>query len=69
MSVDSDQVRIQIRVKVLSEPDMVAVIGNCDHLSVYYVPSYVAAQQLGLKSLVLSRISGSIQVEKGSRNK
>ena len=67
--MDSAQFRVQVRVKVLPEPDMASVITNSHHLFVHYTPSYVVAQQLGLRSLVLSRISGNIQVEKGSPEK
>ena len=66
LSVDSAQFRVQVRVKLLPEPDMASVVTNRHYLSVHYTPSYAVAQQLGLKSLVLSRISGNIQVEKGS---
>lgn len=68
LSVDP-QVRVHVRVKLLPEPDMTSVINNRHHLSVRYTPAYIVAQQLRLKSLVLSRISGNIQVEKGTPDK
>ena len=69
VSVDPAQVRVQVKVKLLPEPDMAVVVGNSHRLSVRYLPSYVVSQQLGLKPLVLSRIAGNIQVERGSPDK
>ncbi|CAI8010817.1 5'-3' exoribonuclease 1 [Geodia barretti] len=66
LSVDQAQVRVQVKVRLLPEPDIAGVVSNSHRLSVRYLPSYLVAQKLGLNSLLLSRISGNIQVEKGS---
>ena len=69
LSVDPEQGRVQVKVRLVPEPDMARVVGSSHRYTVRYLPSYMVAQQLGLKSLVLSRISGSIQVEKGTPKK
>ena len=69
ISVDPAQVRVQVKVRLLPEPDIASVVGNSHRLSVHYLPSYIVSQQLGMKPLVLARIAGNIQVEKGSRAK
>jgi 5'-3' exoribonuclease 1 len=66
LSVDQAQVRVQVKVRLLPEPDIAGVVSNSHRLSVRYLPSFVVARELGLNSLLLSRISGNIQVEKGS---
>ena len=69
LSVDQAQVRVQVKVRLLPEPDIAGIVSNSHRLSVRYLPSYLVAQKLGLNSLLLSRISGNIQVEKGSPEK
>ena len=67
--MDPAQGRVQVKVKLYPEPDMARIIHTSHHHSVHYLPAYMVAQQLGMKSLVLSRISGNIQVEKGKPEK
>jgi len=42
---------------------------NNRQLYLHYTPSYLVAQQLGMPPLALSRITGNVQVEKGSKVK
>lgn len=60
--------RVVVKIKVHSEPDMDSII-NDQKLSLHYLPSYVVSEKVGLPALLLSRITGNIQVEKGSKDK
>lgn len=63
------QLRVQVQVKSSGvEPDL-SRISNNHRLSIHYLPSYVVGERLGIHSLVLSRITGNIQVERGSKEK
>ena len=68
VSVDMSQLRVHVKVKVKLEPDLDAVMSN-RRLYLHYTPSYVVAQQLGIPPLALSRITGNVQVERGSKAK
>lgn len=68
VSVDMSQLRIHVKVKETPEPDLDAVMSN-RQLYLHYTPSYLVAQQLGMPPLALSRITGNVQVEKGSKAK
>ena len=63
--MDSAQVRIQVQIENRLEPDL----SVNRHLSLRYLPSYIVGEKLGLLALVLSRITGNIQVERGGRDK
>ena len=62
------QLRVHVKVKNLPEPEIDSIIDN-QKLSIHYLPSYVVLERVGLPALLLSRITGNIQVEKGSRDK
>ena len=64
----TSQLRIHVKVKETPEPDLDAVMSN-RQLYLHYTPSYLVAQQLGMPPLALSRITGNVQVEKGSKAK
>ena len=66
--MDMTQLRVHVKVKVRPEPNIDAVMGN-RQLNLRYVPSYMVAGQLKMPPLALSRITGNVQVERGSRNK
>lgn len=66
--MDMTQLRVHVKVKVRPEPDIDAVMGN-RQLCLQYIPSYVVAGQLKMPSLALSRITGNVQVERGSSQK
>ena len=68
VSVDMTQLRVHVKVKVRPGPDIDAVMAN-RQLCLQYIPSYVVAGQLKMPSLALSRITGNVQVERGSRDK
>jgi len=68
VSVDMSQLRVHVKVKETPEPDLNAVMSN-RQLYLHYTPSYLVAQQLGMPPLALSRITGNVQVEKGSKAK
>ena len=68
ISVDTSSLRVLVKVKLHPEPEMDPIISN-RKLSIRYLPSYVVAEKVGLPGLLLSRITGNIQVEKGSRDK
>lgn len=66
--MDMTQLRVHVKVKVRPEPNIDAVMGN-RQLNLRYVPSYMVAGQLKMPPLALSRITGNVQVERGSRDK
>lgn len=68
MAVDTDKMRVHVKVKVHPEPDL-SVITSSNARSLRYLPSFVVARQLNLPPLLLSRITSNIQVERGSRSK
>jgi len=68
VSVDMSQLRVHVKVKETPEPDLNAVMSN-RQLYLHYTPSYLVAQQLGMPPLALARITGNVQVEKGSKAK
>ena len=68
VAVDTDKLRVVVKVKVEPEVDLSVVTGD-RHLSLRYLPSFVVARQLGMPALVLARITSSILVERGSRLK
>uniref|UniRef100_A0A8C4QD29 Uncharacterized protein n=1 Tax=Eptatretus burgeri TaxID=7764 RepID=A0A8C4QD29_EPTBU len=59
------------RVSVLfsdpSEPEFRKVIQNQQALSVHYSPGYIVAARLGISPYLLSRITGTIYVARGSK--
>ena len=59
--------RIQINLRQINEPDFTDIIQRKDRFALRYLPGYRAAQQLGISSHLLSRITGSIFVNTGSR--
>uniref|UniRef100_UPI00358E17BF 5'-3' exoribonuclease 1-like isoform X2 n=1 Tax=Myxine glutinosa TaxID=7769 RepID=UPI00358E17BF len=60
------------RVSVLfndpSEPEFHKVIQNQQALSVRYSPGYIVASRIGISPYMLSRITGTIYVVRGSKN-
>ena len=68
ISVDTSALRVLVKVKLHPEPEMDTIISD-RKLSIRYLPSYVVVEKAGLPALLLSRITGNIQVEKGSRDK
>ena len=68
VSVDMEQVRVHVKVTLRQEPDLDVVMDN-QRLSIRYLPSHVVAEKVGLPTLVLARITGNIQMERGSREK
>ena len=62
------QFRVQVQVRNRVEPSLAHITFN-RRLSVRYLPSYLVGERLGLPGLVLSRITGTIQVERGSQDK
>jgi len=59
--------RIQLRFLVPAEPELHEVARQQERNRTPYVPGYNAAQQLGITSHILSRITGSIFVMLGAR--
>ena len=66
--MDMTQLRVHVKVKVRPEPNIDGVMRN-RQLNLRYVPSYMVAGQLKMPSLALSRITGNVQVERGSKDK
>ena len=67
-SVDVKNLRVVVKVKVHPEPELEYII-NDQKLSVRYLPSYVVQERVGIPSVLLARITGNIQMERGSRDK
>ncbi len=59
--------RIQLKFTEVAEPDLRPVMKARHDLSVKYLPGFRAAQSLGISSHVLSRITGSIFINKSPR--
>ena len=68
VSIDMAQLRVMVKIKVHLEPELDSII-NDRKLSVRYLPSFIVSDRVGLSPLLLSRITGNIQVERGSRDK
>ena len=68
MSVDMTQLRVQVKVTPQPEPELLSVQHN-RRLSVRYLHSRAVASEVDLPPVALARITGCIQVEKGSKNK
>ena len=68
MLVDTAQLRVQVKVNPLPEPELLSVLNN-RKLFVRYLPSHVVTSEVGLPPIALARITGNIQVERGSRDK
>lgn len=68
ISVETSSLRVLVKVKLHPEPEMESIISD-RKLSIRYLPSYVVAERVGFPALLLSRITGNIQVERGSRDK
>ncbi|CAL1299821.1 unnamed protein product [Larinioides sclopetarius] len=74
--VDCDQLSskgvIVVNIELVSEPDLLPVIQNQDELMLeQFMPAYVVAQQLGMESHFISRLTGTFLVQtspKGSSN-
>ena len=64
-----EQVRVHVKVTLRPEPNLDVVMDNQHSLSIRYLPSHVVAGKVGLPSLTLARITGNIQVERGSKEK
>ncbi|GFT31283.1 5'-3' exoribonuclease 1 [Nephila pilipes] len=66
--IDSDQLKskgtVQIDIEITSEPDLLPVIQNQDELKLeQFMPAYIAAQQLGMESHFISRLTGTFLVQ------
>lgn len=60
--------QIIVRFSIPAEPNLFSVIKNKRNLSsVHYVPGYILAQQLGLKSVFVSRLTGTFLVQTNSK--
>ena len=59
--------RVQLSFSELVEPDLSPVVRARQSLSVSYAPGFRSAQRLGISSHVLSRISGSVFINKSPR--
>ena len=66
--MDMSQLRVQVKVQVKPEPDLDSVIYN-DKLALNYKPSFIVSKEVHLPPLLLSRITGCVLVERGSREK
>lgn len=64
---DDHKGRVQLKFVERPEPDLRSVIRAKNELSLKYMPGYRAAQQLGISSNVLGRITGSIFINKSPR--
>ena len=62
------QFRVRVLVESRTDIDLTRISHN-RHLSVRYLPSYMVGDRLGLPPLLLSRITGTIQVERGTPDK
>ncbi|CAH1774576.1 unnamed protein product [Owenia fusiformis] len=58
--------RISVEFSILVEPDLDEVRRKKNQLSVHYMPGYVIAQRTGISSHLLSRITGTIYLFRGS---
>lgn len=66
--IDCDQLKskgtVQIDIEITSEPDLLPVIQNQDELKLeQFMPAYIAAQQLGIETHFISRITGTFLVQ------
>ncbi|ESO88894.1 hypothetical protein LOTGIDRAFT_165314, partial [Lottia gigantea] len=65
LEVDSSEGRVRVNFTVLIQPDIDKVLQQCKGTT-NYVPGYVAAQKLGVHTHFLSRITGTIYLQRGS---
>ncbi|XP_074653880.1 5'-3' exoribonuclease 1-like isoform X2 [Tubulanus polymorphus] len=63
---NSGRLRIELTVKM--EPNMMDVISKQQKLSLSYMPGYVVAKRLGISGHLLSRITGTVFIAKGSKD-
>ncbi|GFS46963.1 5'-3' exoribonuclease 1 [Trichonephila inaurata madagascariensis] len=66
--IDCDQLKskdtVQIDIEITSEPDLLPVIQNQDELKLeQFMPAYIAAQQLGMETHFVSRLTGTFLVQ------
>lgn len=60
--------KIIIKFSIPAEPNLFSVIKNKRNLSsVHYAPGYILAQQLGLKNMFVSRLTGTFLVQTNSK--
>ncbi|XP_022099990.1 5'-3' exoribonuclease 1-like [Acanthaster planci] len=66
--VDVEDGRVRVTLSCPVEPDLNHLRNSQSHYEIQYLPAHILAQRLGLTSLIISRLSGSIFVGRGSKH-